>query len=401
MGDLRNPFAKRNGRIIYVADLHPEEYGHRCNCTCAFCGNPMLAVLRTKKKRPHFAHNGKGCSDDKSILAALLQMMAQHLEDAREIVVPGLYIGYTPTRYITERHQIASICPQYNNRHDIEEKCHFVVIEPRKVSVSAVKCHIEDDTLSFTSSGHEVGVVVSFMRNNCSQTVIHNTPKGVQYDSLFEIELGDIWDAVEESGMNALRHLFLDATNNRTWLRSKRLEKAYGVVYSILVRERERLESEAEARAKREWERMEKEREIKLLAEKERVAHEQERYALMGVDQIDDDEILSVEDDEQEKLESRKATEKLQAIRQQYAQREVQLVRRVIKGCHDDEFEHEAARAEMSQRFDASSSEKQIDSFGVRWYECEKCKELCDEEDVKDSGGPGRLNRGVCRGCNI
>lgn len=43
MADSKNPFAKRNGRIITINDLN--ENGLRCNCKCPVCYGTFVARM--------------------------------------------------------------------------------------------------------------------------------------------------------------------------------------------------------------------------------------------------------------------------------------------------------------------------------------------------------------------
>ena len=399
MSDLKNPFAKRNGKIIVVSDLAQEEYGLRCNCTCAFCDSNMLAVLRTTKRRPHFAHNGKGCADEKSMLAALMQMIAEQLEDLREIVIPGLYIGYSPTKYKIERNQVDSYCPRYCDPSDVEEQCHYRVTKSKKVSIDSVIYKKEVEELSFTSLGHEIGVIIQFRRSNCNNTIIRSTPGRTDYEAILAIDLSELWEVVETSGTNVLRHLFLYETNNRIWQSNAKLEKAYDEVYAILVRERERLSAESIERLNRERERQKQERERLLFEAKEREDKKREQLAIKENECDINGMIWSFETDEQYALDVQKANKTFQNLRLHYYQRESESGRLVGSGRHRDEVEHDYAKEEMAKSFYASSIEKQYDSFGVRWFICERCGDLRDEEEMKDYGGSDRLNRGVCRYC--
>jgi len=45
MADSKNPFAKRNGRIITINDLNENENGLRCNCKCPVCDGTFVARM--------------------------------------------------------------------------------------------------------------------------------------------------------------------------------------------------------------------------------------------------------------------------------------------------------------------------------------------------------------------
>ena len=107
----------------------------------------------------------------------------------------------------------------------------------------------------------------------------------------------------------------------------------------------------------------------------------------------------SAEFEEQYAIEAKKAETTFQNLRQGYIQKGSELARRVGPGMHSDDSEHEFAKIEMMETFYVDSNEKQFDQYGVRWFVCERCGELRDEEEMKDYGGPGRLNRGVCNNC--
>ena len=45
----------RDGRVVSISEIKPEEYGLRCNCVCPGCGAPLIANLGKKKQR-YFSH---------------------------------------------------------------------------------------------------------------------------------------------------------------------------------------------------------------------------------------------------------------------------------------------------------------------------------------------------------
>lgn len=91
---VKNPFGKRDGKLIMIGDLSPEERGSHCNCVCPECAGKFNARMG-EKRRPHFAHEKNSmCDEEKVFLESMYLFLCNALEEEKEFCYPGLYGVY-------------------------------------------------------------------------------------------------------------------------------------------------------------------------------------------------------------------------------------------------------------------------------------------------------------------
>ena len=82
MAHLKNPFGLKDGKIVTIGDISPEDNGLRCNCTCPNCGGMFLA-RRGSVRIPHFAHEQDAmCDEERAFVLALYRILEEGLKDA-------------------------------------------------------------------------------------------------------------------------------------------------------------------------------------------------------------------------------------------------------------------------------------------------------------------------------
>lgn len=87
--EIQLPFGIRDGRLISINEINESERGLKCNCTCAHCGDRLIAKLGKIKVR-HFTHSNSNCS---GALESSLHIFAkQVLQENKKIKVPKLMV---------------------------------------------------------------------------------------------------------------------------------------------------------------------------------------------------------------------------------------------------------------------------------------------------------------------
>ena len=76
---LKNPFGLRNGEIVMIEDILPEERGQKCNCVCPACGVAFEARLGNIRIH-HFAHSGEGCSETIAFLSGMYALISEYIK---------------------------------------------------------------------------------------------------------------------------------------------------------------------------------------------------------------------------------------------------------------------------------------------------------------------------------
>lgn len=92
---VKNPFGKRNGQLITIGDLTPDERGVKCNCICPDCGGKFLAKIGSVRT-PHFAHEKDSmCDPEKAFMESLYMFLCKAISETNSFRYPGLY-GFYP-----------------------------------------------------------------------------------------------------------------------------------------------------------------------------------------------------------------------------------------------------------------------------------------------------------------
>ena len=81
----------RDGRVVSISEIKPEEYGLRCNCVCPGCGAPLIANLGKKKQR-YFSHKGDACDVAAAQQTALHMLAKEIIEEYKKLLFPGITV---------------------------------------------------------------------------------------------------------------------------------------------------------------------------------------------------------------------------------------------------------------------------------------------------------------------
>ncbi len=93
MSVCRNPFAIKNGKMVFIDDLSESERGLSCGCLCPVCEDKFIARMGDVKIH-HFAHSNEGCSETLAYTTGLYMMLKQMFDEGFAFYVPALVVGY-------------------------------------------------------------------------------------------------------------------------------------------------------------------------------------------------------------------------------------------------------------------------------------------------------------------
>jgi hypothetical protein len=94
MEGAKNPFAIRNGKIITIKDLTPDERGLDCKSQCPACGGDFIARMGEVLVH-HFAHSKEACDEVVAYTTGLYKLIHQILNNGVPFYVPALIIEYS------------------------------------------------------------------------------------------------------------------------------------------------------------------------------------------------------------------------------------------------------------------------------------------------------------------
>lgn len=96
MSSLKNPFGEKNGKLVLISDVSPEEEnGKKCGCICPLCKGDFQARNRGRTRQPHFAHLGKPCNETIAFMTALYKFFKQSVELSGTFCPPSVYANFS------------------------------------------------------------------------------------------------------------------------------------------------------------------------------------------------------------------------------------------------------------------------------------------------------------------
>ncbi len=106
-------YGLREGKILSIGEMTPQERGLRCGCVCPSCGKPLLAKMG-KKVRWHFAHSGteNQCNPSLAGQTAVHMLAKEILQEAKKIYLPGIEVSWRETSYSDELWEISDHLPE-------------------------------------------------------------------------------------------------------------------------------------------------------------------------------------------------------------------------------------------------------------------------------------------------
>lgn len=275
MAESRNPFAKRNGRIITINDLSADENGLKCGCECPICGGTFVARMGEVRAK-HFAHSGEPCDAEKQLINSAYQVLYQALTERGYFYYPALFIYYN-------KEQKAS---SYYDTYKIRS---YPVSGYEKV-FDIGKINVKELEIISNSVGVAIAIIINkVLAVRLSLETDYCVSKDEsRYEDMATISI-DIDDSIYKENIELLSHKMIAETIKKKWIYSPRvisylepLEKIREAEYQKIIEENNRRFEEQERereRLRRENERLreeEEERKRAIAQEKEKERQEKE-----------------------------------------------------------------------------------------------------------------------------
>lgn len=212
-----------NGKVVYAQDIPESDRGLKCNCTCAICGQPLVAKLG-KVRQWHFTHLA-GYAKSKSIVShrtkkaretALALLAREILLEADSFLLPALNVPV---------HRLAEGITDSRVRRSVPK-----ILEYRsaaKIAFSGVKTeprlkNVVSDAVVGQHSNGEILIVCAISQPSTSKAKL----KAFAQLGLPTVELDlrdvDVFCLTREE----LRYELLENPVNRRWLGGPEMGKA-------------------------------------------------------------------------------------------------------------------------------------------------------------------------------
>ena len=290
MSESRNPFARRDGRIITINDLNDNENGLKCGCECPICGGTFVARMGEIRAK-HFAHSGEPCDAEKQLINSAYQVLYQALTERGYFYYPALFIYYNKEQKACSYYDTYKIrsypAPEYEKIFDIG------------------KIDVKELEIVSDSSGVAIAIIInSVLAVKLSIETIYCVSKhDSRYEDLATLNI-DFDDSIYKENIELLSHKIIAETISKRWIYSPRAltflapkEEIREAEYQKYIEEinRRREEEERERKLQRkEQERLkaeeeERKRVIEQEKEKERQKKEEEFKKIIASGDIPQD----------------------------------------------------------------------------------------------------------------
>ena len=203
---VKNPYARRCGRLITIHDLDESERGAACGAECPLCKAPFIARMGEKKVW-HFAHSGEGCDQEKLIINSTYEMAKEAIEHYGFIVTPALYFEYGSYNYHLNTVQIRRSNKAFNN---------YELIQPLS------KYEVSNISVESNGNGLHEALIIETQFSKIAIKLDINTEYCVdRYNSQYKdyptinIYVGD---KVFTEKSSVLYEVFAITTDNKEWL---------------------------------------------------------------------------------------------------------------------------------------------------------------------------------------
>ena len=218
----------RDGRVVSISEIKPEDRGLRCNCICPGCGAPLIANLGKKKQR-YFSHKGDACDVAAAQQTALHMLAKEIIEEHKKLLLPGITVKRD--RYIEgikDYRVYTRVPPSIEYRKPSMVTCDSVSLEKKLSNI------VPDIIISARGRRCLVEIAVTHFVDEEKEQRIKEV--GLP---LFEIDLSDLYNT--EFSRADLAEAVLRNPGNRTWIFNPLAEKWAKEEYSkaILSAEKE------------------------------------------------------------------------------------------------------------------------------------------------------------------
>ena len=198
-------YGVRDGKVVSISEIKPEERGLQCNCICPGCGAPLIANLGRIKQR-YFSHQGEACDFAVAQQTALHLLAKEIIEDSKKLLFPGIFIEKDDYTDDIEDYRVQTRIPQtIEYRKAAIVKCDSVSLEKRISNI------VPDIMVTANGRVCLIEVAVTHFVDEEKEQKIKEI--GLP---LFEIDLSDLFNS--ELSKKELAEAVLYNPSNRTWV---------------------------------------------------------------------------------------------------------------------------------------------------------------------------------------
>lgn len=260
MAESKNPFAKRNGRIITINDLTENEKGLSCNCACPICNGTFIARMG-EVRTWHFAHSGEPCDAAKQIVNSAYQLAKEAIIAKGYITFPGLYVFCDLSQVIRSYYETYRFV---SYKKDGYEK----LFDSNKMPVKEVEIINDNSGISTALIiNSQLAVRLAIDTEYCIDKNI------VRYEDMATLRM-DIDDAIYRENTEKLYWLIADKIENKRWIYAPKVDRW---VESLETERLKRYEEYLEKQRIEKEKELERQRVAEELAEKRRAQEHEQR----------------------------------------------------------------------------------------------------------------------------
>jgi hypothetical protein len=345
----RNPFAMKNGKMIFIDDLSESERGLNCGCLCPVCNDKFIARMGETNVH-HFAHSNEGCSEILTYTTGLYLMLKQMFDEGCTFYIPALVAGYDICTYTTVTpdtvEQYVKIIPETT-----EGKTKILVAEGKYIKFDSAelsydkKNHIQ--ALEMTYNNKTVAIKVTPPVTVCKTGAVS------KHKDLPTLEMDFRKDSktIQTSNSVSFREYVSKSKNLSRWIYNEKIKKAYPEIIekiNMVFEEYQKRRKEQEPLYQQELEQRQKWNEEREFIIKQKLEERERQNYIASIPR--------------EKLE-RQGYEQVKDL---FIQQDTPI----------------------------------FDKFNTRWVQCEICGELKMGSEFSSYGGAKHVNLGTCSECS-
>ena len=218
----------RDGMVVSISEIKPEDRGLRCNCICPGCGAPLIANLGKKKQR-YFSHKGDACDFAAAQQTALHMLAKEIIEEHKKLLFPGITVKRDSyIKGIKDSRVYARVPLSIEYKKPFMVTCDSVSLEKKLSNI------VPDIIIS--ARGHSCLIEIAVTHFVDEEKARKVKEVGLP---LFEIDLSDLYNT--EYSRADLAEAVLGNPGNRAWIFNPLAEKWAKEEYSkaILSAEKE------------------------------------------------------------------------------------------------------------------------------------------------------------------
>lgn len=222
---IKNPFGRKNGRLITLFDLDPDkERGEKCNCVCPLCGGPFEARMGEVRSW-HFAHTGEGCDETKSYINANYELLRDSVIREGKINLPHLICRFITRGDVPELNRCtAEVC-------DVKSDDTYTILEESEIIVESAELDTDSTgTHRALFVNGKLAIVIELDKKYC---VAHNASRYKDYDTL----IIDFRKIDYSKGINSLYSYIASNTEVKKWMTSSSVDKWVKDQFEILLQQ--------------------------------------------------------------------------------------------------------------------------------------------------------------------